>query len=50
MRILERKVIVLTLLLLVACSLLPSRSMAQQGEGLALLEKSFANLQTIAES
>jgi hypothetical protein len=42
MRILERKVIVL-IFLLVRCSLLPPRSTAQQGESLALLEKSFAN-------
>ena len=42
MPILKRKVIVL-ILLLVRCSLLPPRSTAQQGESLALLEKSFAN-------
>jgi len=42
MRILERKVIVL-IFLLVRCSLLPPRSTAQQGESLALLEKSFAS-------
>src|ERR1700726_1602076 len=42
MPILKRKVIVL-ILLLVRCSLLPPKSTAQQGESLALLEKSFAN-------
>jgi hypothetical protein len=41
--IFQRRVAVLILILLVACDLLPSRSMAQQDEALVRLEKSFAN-------
>jgi alpha-L-rhamnosidase len=43
MPILERKVLILILILLVACCLQPPRSMAQQIDTLPLLEKSFAN-------